>query len=44
MVMEIVTNCQEWLQANVVPPVEVAGSLAVQMNQRAEDEEKVRTT
>uniref|UniRef100_A0A0W0FQ29 non-specific serine/threonine protein kinase n=1 Tax=Moniliophthora roreri TaxID=221103 RepID=A0A0W0FQ29_MONRR len=39
-VMELVTACQEWLEDNVKPPAEVPGSLAFQMNQRAEDEEK----
>ncbi|EEB97933.1 hypothetical protein MPER_02650, partial [Moniliophthora perniciosa FA553] len=40
--MELVTACQEWLDDNVKPPAEVPGSLAFQMNQRAEDEEKAR--
>ncbi|KAJ3758340.1 kinase-like domain-containing protein [Lentinula raphanica] len=42
MVMEIVTFCQDWISDNVVPTVEAPGSLALQMNLRAEDEEKAR--
>ncbi|EKM74744.1 hypothetical protein AGABI1DRAFT_109872 [Agaricus bisporus var. burnettii JB137-S8] len=42
MVFQIVTCAQEWIENNVTPPVEVAGSLALQMNQRAKDEERVR--
>ncbi|KAG7085469.1 hypothetical protein E1B28_003030 [Marasmius oreades] len=42
MVMELVTACQDWMGENVKPPVEAPGSLAFQMNQRAEDEEKAR--
>ncbi|KAJ4467220.1 kinase-like domain-containing protein [Lentinula aciculospora] len=42
MVMEIVTFCQDWLTDNVVPVIDVPGSLALQMNLRAEDEEKAR--
>jgi hypothetical protein len=38
---QIVTLAQEWIAANVIPPVEVIGSLALQMNQRAIDEERV---
>ncbi|THU92883.1 hypothetical protein K435DRAFT_905239 [Dendrothele bispora CBS 962.96] len=38
--MEIVTASQERLQTNVIPPIEVPGSLAVPTNQHAEDEEK----
>lgn len=33
---------QEWLRTNIVPPVEVLGSLAVQMNQRAVEEARER--
>lgn len=36
------TFAQEWLASNVIPQVEKPGSLAVQMNQRAMDEERVR--
>ncbi|KAF9527861.1 other/PEK/GCN2 protein kinase [Crepidotus variabilis] len=42
MVFTIVTFAQDWISANVTPPVEVVGSLAVQMNQRAIDEERAR--
>ncbi|KAF9065023.1 kinase-like domain-containing protein [Rhodocollybia butyracea] len=42
MVMEIVTFCQDWMTDNVIPPKEAPGSLALQMNLRAEDEEKAR--
>lgn len=42
MVFQIVTFAQEWIVANVIPPVEVTGSLALQMNQRAMDEERAR--
>ncbi|KIK54868.1 hypothetical protein GYMLUDRAFT_206162 [Collybiopsis luxurians FD-317 M1] len=41
-VMEIVTFCQDWVATNVIPVVEAPGSLALQMNMRAEDEEKAR--
>ena len=34
--------CQDWLVNNVKPPEEVPGSLAIQMNKRALDEEKAR--
>lgn len=33
---------QEWLRTNIIPPVEVQGSLAVQMNQRAVEEARER--
>ncbi|KAJ4467716.1 kinase-like domain-containing protein [Lentinula edodes] len=42
MVMEIVTFCQDWMTDNVIPATEAPGSLALQMNIRAEDEEKAR--
>ncbi|KAF9445879.1 Serine/threonine-protein kinase [Macrolepiota fuliginosa MF-IS2] len=42
MVFQIVTFAQEWIGSNVTPPVEVTGSLALQMNQRAMDEERAR--
>ncbi|KAF8626502.1 hypothetical protein AX14_011471 [Amanita brunnescens Koide BX004] len=42
MVFQIVNFVQEWLSVNVKPPVEVVGSLALQMTQRAMDEEKAR--
>ena len=41
--IKIVTFCQDWIVNNVIPPEEVVGSLAVQMNQRALDQERVRT-
>ncbi|KAF8920390.1 hypothetical protein CPB85DRAFT_1429191 [Mucidula mucida] len=42
MVFQIVQHCQDWLSINIVPPVEVTGSLALQMKQRAVDEERER--
>ncbi|TFK23737.1 other/PEK/GCN2 protein kinase [Coprinopsis marcescibilis] len=42
MVFTIANTCQDWLVNNVKPPVEVTGSLALQMTQRALDEEKNR--
>jgi len=39
---QIVTFVQEWLAQHIVPPVEAIGSLALQMKQRAMEEEKVR--
>ena len=39
---KIVTFCQDWIVNNVSPPEEVVGSLAVQMKQRALDQERVR--
>ncbi|KAF9561509.1 other/PEK/GCN2 protein kinase [Agrocybe pediades] len=42
MVFSIVAVCQDWIEKNIQPPVEVVGSLAVQMTQRAMDEEKLR--
>ncbi len=39
---QIVTIAQDWISNNIVPPREVAGSLAFQMSQRATDEERVR--
>ncbi|KAF8345771.1 kinase-like domain-containing protein [Amanita rubescens] len=42
MVFQIVNFVQEWFSENVRPPVEVVGSLAVQMTQRAMDEERAR--
>ena len=38
--MEIVNFVQEWSSVNVKPPIKVVGSLALQMTQRAMDEEK----
>ena len=37
---KIVNFVQDWLSENVKPPVEVVGSLALQMTQRAMDVEK----
>ncbi|KAF8880897.1 hypothetical protein CPB84DRAFT_1817292 [Gymnopilus junonius] len=42
MVFSIITFCQDWIEKHVAPPVEVVGSLAVQMTQRAMDEERAR--
>ncbi|KAH6903402.1 other/PEK/GCN2 protein kinase [Coprinopsis sp. MPI-PUGE-AT-0042] len=42
MVFTIANLCQDWLVTNVAPLVEVSGSLAVQMTQRALDEERNR--
>ena len=40
--LQIVGFAQEWLRTNIIPPVEVLGSLAVQMNQRAVEEARER--
>ncbi|KAL0961127.1 hypothetical protein HGRIS_006101 [Hohenbuehelia grisea] len=37
IVYDVVECARQWIDANVVPPVEVVGSLAMQMNQRARD-------
>ncbi|KAJ6576175.1 hypothetical protein DFH09DRAFT_1454036, partial [Mycena vulgaris] len=42
MTFQIVTFCQDWLTSHVVPPIEIPGSLANQMTQRALEEERVR--
>ncbi|RDB27411.1 eIF-2-alpha kinase GCN2 [Hypsizygus marmoreus] len=42
MVFQIVDFCQDWMEKNIRPPQEVSGSLAVQMTQRAMDEERAR--
>ncbi|KAI0029609.1 kinase-like domain-containing protein [Vararia minispora EC-137] len=42
MVFQIATFAQDWLGANVTPPTEAIGSLAMQMTRRAQDEERVR--
>ncbi|KAF8639379.1 hypothetical protein AX17_001535 [Amanita inopinata Kibby_2008] len=42
MVFQIVNFIQDWIMNNVKPPVEVVGSLALQMNQRAMDAERAR--
>ncbi|KAH9487410.1 eIF-2-alpha kinase GCN2 [Psilocybe cubensis] len=42
MVFSIITFCQDWIEKNITPPVEVVGSLALQMTQRAQDEERAR--
>ncbi|KAG6864912.1 hypothetical protein C0991_006441 [Blastosporella zonata] len=42
MVFEIVSLCQDWLENNVKAKSEVSGSLAVQMTQRAMEEERAR--
>lgn len=42
MVFNIISAGSEWLESHVVPPAEVSGSLAVQMNKRALNEEKNR--
>ncbi|TFK38831.1 hypothetical protein BDQ12DRAFT_605427 [Crucibulum laeve] len=42
MVMDLVEFTSQWISNNVIPPVEVVGSLALQMNQRAIDQEKAR--
>ncbi|KAG6898698.1 hypothetical protein C0993_005051 [Termitomyces sp. T159_Od127] len=41
MVFEIVGLCQDWMETNIKPKDEVTGSLAVQMTQRAQEEERV---
>ncbi|KAJ7702683.1 kinase-like domain-containing protein [Mycena rosella] len=42
MTFQIVTFCQDWLTSHVVPPIEIPGSLANQMTQRALEEERIR--
>ncbi|KAG5641706.1 hypothetical protein DXG03_004410 [Asterophora parasitica] len=42
IVFQIVDFCEGWMEKNVRPPTEVRGSLAVQMTQRAKDEEQAR--
>lgn len=42
MVFQMVNFVQDWLSNHTKPPVEVVGSLALQMNQRAMDEERAR--
>lgn len=39
---QIVEFCQEWIAEHVTPTIEASGSLALEMNKRAEDEERVR--
>lgn len=41
MVFQIVTFAQDWIASNVKPPVEVVGSLATEMNRRAQEKEMV---
>ncbi|KAI0828484.1 Serine/threonine-protein kinase [Trametes gibbosa] len=40
MVFQMVTFAQEWMSEHIKPPSEVSGSLAVQMNRRAVEQEK----
>ncbi|KAJ7668466.1 kinase-like domain-containing protein [Mycena polygramma] len=42
MTFQIVTFCQDWLTSHVIPPIDIPGSLANQMTQRALEEERVR--
>ncbi|KAJ7874765.1 kinase-like domain-containing protein [Mycena olivaceomarginata] len=42
MIFQIVTFCQDWLTSHVIPPIDIPGSLANQMTQRALEEERVR--
>ncbi|KAJ6607583.1 kinase-like domain-containing protein [Mycena sp. CBHHK59/15] len=42
MIFQIVTFSQDWLSSHVVPPIDVPGSLANQMTQRALEEERIR--
>ncbi|KAJ7070074.1 hypothetical protein C8F01DRAFT_1115157 [Mycena amicta] len=42
LIFQIVTASQDWLEENVVPPVDVPGSLANQMTLRALEEERIR--
>ncbi|KAF5376991.1 hypothetical protein D9615_007308 [Tricholomella constricta] len=42
MVFQIVDFCEGWVEKNINPPSEAPGSLAVQMTQRAMDEERAR--
>src|SRR5882762_9857128 len=40
--LQIIVFAQDWITMNVIPPVEVVGSLATEMIKRATDEERVR--
>ncbi|KAK7057453.1 kinase-like domain-containing protein [Favolaschia claudopus] len=42
MTFQIVSFCQDWLSSHVVPPIDIPGSLANQMTQRALEEERTR--
>ncbi|KAF8883813.1 hypothetical protein BD779DRAFT_1674349 [Infundibulicybe gibba] len=42
MVFQIASLCQEWISTNVTPTIEPQGSLALQMIQRAEEEQRAR--
>ncbi|KAL4251194.1 non-specific serine/threonine protein kinase [Abortiporus biennis] len=42
VVFQIVTFAQDWILNNIAPPVEVSGSLATQMTQRAIAEEQAK--
>lgn len=39
---QIACHAQDWISANVIPPKEIIGSLATEMNKRAVEEERVR--
>ncbi|KAI0954220.1 hypothetical protein AcV7_007513 [Taiwanofungus camphoratus] len=42
MVFQVITFAQDWIANNVVPPAEVAGSLATEMSKRASEEERAK--
>ncbi|KAJ7186042.1 hypothetical protein C8R46DRAFT_937688 [Mycena filopes] len=42
MTFQIVSFAQDWLAAHIVPPIDIPGSLANQMTQRALEEERIR--
>ncbi|KAJ6593628.1 kinase-like domain-containing protein [Mycena capillaripes] len=42
VIFQIVTFCQDWLTSHIVAPIDIPGSLANQMTQRALEEERVR--
>ncbi|KAF8170288.1 kinase-like domain-containing protein [Mycena galopus ATCC 62051] len=42
MIFQIVTFCQDFLSSHIVPSIDIPGSLANQMTQRALEEERVR--
>jgi len=41
-VFQVITAAQDWIAANITPPVEVAGSLASEMIKRASEEEQAK--
>jgi len=41
IVFQVVTAAQDWIATNIIPPVQVVGSLASEMIKRASEEEQV---